>query len=99
MDSPTPSPYDANARSPSYFDVFNDDIYGQETVVISHPEQNMAVVATLVGLIIILCIILGFVTLPPFIHMVRRKMPVSQKRIEKRFATIDNWLVTKVCHV
>ena len=93
----SPEGYGIDTRPPSYFDIFNDEMYNnQDSIVIAHPEQNMAVVATLVALILILCVILGFVALPPFVHIIRRKMPVSQARINKRYATVDGWLITKV---
>jgi len=56
----------------------------------------MVVVSILIALISLLCIILAFVTIPPVMHMIRRKMPIPQARIDRRYATIDGWLITKV---
>jgi hypothetical protein len=61
------------------------------------PESNMIVVGVLIGLICILLIILAWVTIPPIVQMIRRKIPVSQKRIDRRYATIEGWIITKVC--
>lgn len=61
-----------------------------------HQQQNMAVVSILIALIAMLCLILMFVTIPPLIHMIKRRMPVPQAKIDRRYATIDGWLITKV---
>lgn len=61
-----------------------------------HPEQNMAVVGVLIALICVLIVILFVVTIPPLLHMIRRKMPIPKARIDRRYATIDAWLVRKV---
>jgi len=58
--------------------------------------NNAAVVAVLIALICILFLILMSITLPPIIHMIKRKIPVSQARIDRRYATIDAWLIRKV---
>ena len=60
------------------------------------PEANMIIVGVLIALIVVLGMVLGVVTIPPLIHFFRRKIPVSQKRIDRRYATIDGWLITKV---
>jgi hypothetical protein len=62
----------------------------------AHYPNNAAVVAVLIALICILCLILVTVTVPPIVHMIRRKLPISQARMDRRFATIDGWLIRKV---
>lgn len=62
----------------------------------SAQTQNMIVIGILIALIIILCLILGMVTIPPILAMIQRRIPVPQKRIDRRYATIDGWLITKV---
>lgn len=59
-------------------------------------QHNMIIVGILIGLIVILCCVLGIVTIPPLWYYLRRTLPVSQKRIDRRYATIDGWLVRKV---
>jgi hypothetical protein len=59
-------------------------------------EKDIIVVGVLIALIILLCLILGFLTVPTLINFFRRRIPVSQKRIDRRYETIDTWLVTKV---
>ena len=58
--------------------------------------NNSIVVAVLIALICILFLILIFVTVPPILHIIKRKMPVPQARIDRRYATIDGWLIRKV---
>eukprot|EP00934_Nitzschia_sp_Nitz4_P007991 Nitzschia sp. Nitz4//scaffold108_size72880//21399//22877//NITZ4_005810-RA/size72880-processed-gene-0.49-mRNA-1//-1//CDS//3329532654//7981//frame0 len=59
------------------------------------PEQNMLIISILIGLIVVLCFILGFVTMPPLMSMIQRRLPVSQEKIDRRYGTIDSWLITK----
>lgn len=63
---------------------------------LQYESNHTIVVGILVGLIILLCLILGFLTLPAVVNYFRRHIPVSQERIDRRYATIDGWLVTKV---
>ena len=56
----------------------------------------MVVVAILIALIVMLSMVLASVTVPPLLHMIRRKIPVPQARIDRRYATIDGWLIIKV---
>mmetsp|Transcript_58374 Transcript_58374/g.142749 ORF Transcript_58374/g.142749 Transcript_58374/m.142749 type:complete len:824 (-) Transcript_58374:34-2505(-) len=58
-------------------------------------QKNMIIVGVLVALIIVLCCILMFIVIPPLIKFFRKKIPVSKKRIERRYRTIDGWLITK----
>jgi hypothetical protein len=74
----------------------NNTMDGSSNYVAQH---NMIVVGILIGLIVVLCMILGFVALPPIIAMIQRKMPIPQKRIDRRYATIDGWLITKVRYI
>jgi hypothetical protein len=85
--------YDTNTNGNT-----NGNTTGEEYVYFesSTKPHNMMVVGVLIGLIILLCIILTFVTMPPFLAWMRRKMPVSQRRIDRRYATIEGWLISKV---
>ena len=62
----------------------------------SQPE-NFLIVGILVGLIIFLCLILAWIAVPPILAWLHRKMPVSKKRVNRRYETIDGWLISKVC--
>ena len=77
--------------------VNTDDMYFDPNYQSNGANQNMIIVSILIGLICVLCIILGFVTIPPLIIFIQRRLPVPQKRIDRRYATIDGWLITKVC--
>jgi hypothetical protein len=59
------------------------------------PPGDMIIVGILIGLIIFLTLLLARVALPPLMAWIRRKLPVSPKRIERRYATIDGWLISK----
>lgn len=61
-------------------------------------ERNWVVVGILIGLIVILWIVLGIMLCVPLIRCIRRRMPVSKKRINRRYETIEGWLITKVQH-
>jgi hypothetical protein len=82
-------------EDPEYYDPAGH--YSDNTQTNYVAEHNMIVVVVLIGLIVVLCTILGFVALPPIMAMIQRKMPIPQKRIDRRYATIDGWLITKVC--
>ncbi|CAJ1968611.1 unnamed protein product [Cylindrotheca closterium] len=58
-------------------------------------HENMAIVGVLIGLITFLSFVLVWIMFPPLMDLIRRKMPVSQKRIDRRYATIDGWLISK----
>jgi len=55
----------------------------------------MVIVGVLIGLITFLSFVLVWIMFPPIMDFVRRKMPVSQKRIDRRYLTIDGWLISK----
>jgi hypothetical protein len=59
-------------------------------------EQNMAVVGILVGLIILLSFLFLAMIAPTISRFVRRKVPVSDERIERRYETVEGWLISKV---
>jgi hypothetical protein len=79
---------------------YNPDLTNEDdpasVMMMTAPEHNVVVVGVLIALIIILCLILGCVTIPPIIALIQRQLPVPQARIDRRFATIDGWLITKV---
>jgi len=59
-------------------------------------ERNWVVVGVLIALIVVLWIVLGLMLCIPLGRFVRRRMPVSKKRVNRRYETIEGWLITKV---
>lgn len=59
-------------------------------------ERNWVVVGVLIALIVMLWLILGGMLCYPLMRYIRRKMPVSKRRINRRYETIEGWLITKV---
>lgn len=59
-------------------------------------KRNWVVVGILIGLIVILWVVLGVMLCVPLIRCIRRRMPVSKKRVNRRYETIEGWLITKV---
>jgi len=55
----------------------------------------MIIVGILIVLLVFLGVVLAWIALPPILDYIRRKMPVSQKRIDRRYVTIDSWLISK----
>lgn len=61
------------------------------------PEaQNQIVVGILVGLIVILSVLFASMLLPCVLRCFRQRIPVSDKRIERRYETIEGWMISKV---
>ena len=95
-------PQPSSPSTPGFFDPTNQGWgaqvpqYNGSPPSPSPPEQNMVVVAILIALIVMLSMVLASVTVPPLLHMIRRKIPVPQARIDRRYATIDGWLIIKV---
>lgn len=59
-------------------------------------ERNWIIVGVLIALIGILWMVLGAMLCLPITRCIRRRMPVSKKRIQRRYETIEGWLITKV---
>jgi hypothetical protein len=59
-------------------------------------EQNKAVVSILIGLIVVLTIFFIVMISSPLKRCIRRHTPVSDKRIERRYETIEGWIISKV---
>jgi hypothetical protein len=62
----------------------------------SQADPNLAVLASLIVLILILTIIFLYLVLPPLYRHVRSLIPVNPKRVEARYLTIEGWLISKV---
>ena len=61
-------------------------------------ERNWIVVGVLIALIIMLWLILGGMLCYPIMRFIQRRIPVSKRRINRRYETIEGWLITKVRH-
>lgn len=59
-------------------------------------EGQDIVVGLLIGSILILALALLVLVGPPLVRYIRSKLPVSQRRINRRYETIERWLITKV---
>jgi hypothetical protein len=87
---------DLSWRPPSVNDHYPYSNDPMMTPSASDYPNNSIVVAVLIALVCILFLILIFVTVPPILHIIKRKIPVPQARIDRRYATIDGWLIRKV---
>ena len=87
---------DLSWRPPSVNDHYPYSNDPMMTPSASDYPNNSIVVAVLIALVCILFLILVFVTVPPILHIIKRKIPVPQARIDRRYATIDGWLIRKV---
>jgi hypothetical protein len=59
-------------------------------------EQNELVVSILIGLIVVLGLFFIVMIVPPLNRCILRHKPVSDKRIERRYETIEGWIISKV---
>ena len=59
-------------------------------------ERNWIIVGILIALIGILWMVLGAMLCLPIARCIRHRIPVSKKRIYRRYETIEGWLITKV---
>lgn len=58
--------------------------------------RNLVVVGVLIGLIVLLCLFLALVAAPPLYAIWRSSIPVNPQKIERRYRTIEGWLISKV---
>ncbi|GKY99787.1 hypothetical protein MPSEU_000932500 [Mayamaea pseudoterrestris] len=61
----------------------------------SRPDQDVAIVGALIGIIILLACLLLYLIVPPLWTRLRSLAPVSKKRVDSRYETIEGWLITK----
>ncbi|CAB9526903.1 Zinc finger, C3HC4 type (RING finger) [Seminavis robusta] len=69
---------------------------GNTTTMYVEPPRNWVVVGILIALIVMLWVILGGMLCYPLVRFIKRRMPVSKRRINRRYDTIEGWLITKV---
>ena len=67
-----------------------------DNVHYSPTTNNAIVVGILIAIIIILSVLFLLLIIPPCMRFVQRQIPVSQKRINERYETIEGWLISKV---
>jgi hypothetical protein len=59
-------------------------------------DRRMLVTGILVAIMIVLSILLCYLVVPLICDYLRAKIPVSESRKERRYQTIEGWLVSKV---
>jgi hypothetical protein len=59
-------------------------------------DRRMLVTGMLIAIMIILSVLLCYLVMPLFYDYLRAKIPVSEARKERRYQTIEGWLVSKV---
>jgi hypothetical protein len=59
-------------------------------------EQNKVVVSILIGLVVLLSIFFIAMLSPSLNRCIHRHTPVSDERIERRYETIEGWIISKV---
>jgi hypothetical protein len=104
MESPAPQNFfrynesniDNNSTAAPTPSISHSDPNNNSNIMSEPASENMVIVGILIGFIIFLCLVLAWVALPPIIGYIRKKMPVSQKRINRRYVTVDGWLISKV---
>jgi hypothetical protein len=56
----------------------------------------MILTGLLMGLVAIFTITLCYLTLPPLLQWIRRKIPVSDARVQRRYETVEGWLIVVI---
>lgn len=67
--------------------------------IVMDKDMHTIVVGVLIALIVILCIVLGLLVLPWIRIYLRRRASNDKRRMQRRYKTVDWWLITKVRHV
>jgi hypothetical protein len=98
--------YGAEEELPSYSDVGtpstyadnqqNHDHKNSSTMFDSEDDRRMLVTGMLLAIMVILSMLLCYLVVPLFYEYLRDKIPVSEARKERRYQTIEGWLVSKV---
>jgi hypothetical protein len=79
------------------FTVFVNETVGDTSVVMENEsDPNLIVAGIMMGLVAVFTICLCYLLLPCLAHWFRRKVPVSAAQIQRRYQTIEGWLITKV---
>jgi Ring finger domain len=66
------------------------------TIVKLGGDLHWMIVGILIGLVCLLSGLLIYLLYAPVRNYIRRKIPVSPEKIQRRYQTIDGWMVTKV---
>ncbi len=66
--------------------------YSSETA-----QLHNIIIGILIGIICILTVALLILIIPILRNFLKRKIPVSQQRVDRRYDTIERWLISKVC--
>lgn len=58
-------------------------------------EENWVIVGCMIGSLVVLVILFLVLVVPPLFYFIKSRIPVSPVRIERRYETIEAWLITK----
>jgi hypothetical protein len=64
---------------------------------ISTNDPSLIITGFMMGLVAVFSFLLCYMLLPLFLQWVRRKIPVTTAQVNRRYETIEGWLITKVC--
>lgn len=70
-------------------------IFGYPSII-KDANTHVLVVSILIGLIVLLTCILVVLAIPLLRDMIRRHMPLDNRRRKRRLITVEEWLITKV---
>jgi hypothetical protein len=97
--------YGSEEEHASYYDVGTPSTYDNQnyadhknssTMFDSEDDRRMLVTGMLLAIMVILSMLLCYLVVPLFYDYLRDKIPVSEARKERRYQTIEGWLVSKV---
>ena len=59
-------------------------------------DPSLIITGFMMGLVAFFSFLLCYMLLPLFLQWVRRKIPVTSAQVNRRYETIEGWLITKV---
>jgi hypothetical protein len=86
----------SDVGTPSTFDNHQHNHHNSSTMFDSEDDRRMLVTGMLLAIMVILSMLLCYLVVPLFYDYLRDKIPVSEARKERRYQTIEGWLVSKV---
>jgi hypothetical protein len=92
-----------NTSESSDFDLIVSSLtYSNETYTLTtiHKEDNlnpnMLLAGFMMGLVVVFSLALCYLIFPSLLRWLRRKIPITEAQINRRYETIEGWLITKV---
>jgi H+/Cl- antiporter ClcA len=78
--------------------VLVNETFGETNTVMTENSSspNLIVAGIMIGLVAVFFVCLCYLLHPCLAHWLRRKVPVSAAQIQRRYQTIEGWLITKV---